>query len=92
MYSSLSLSLSFSLSVSAVSLCLSISLSPLFLFQVESGNGEISQKQANRVRNTLIELKEWIETLSERDTKNNQKLLRNIQVRKRESRDCRERW
>ncbi|XP_019849736.1 PREDICTED: inositol 1,4,5-trisphosphate receptor type 1-like isoform X1 [Amphimedon queenslandica] len=48
---------------------------------LQSGNGAaIPQKQASRVKQTIAELKDSILTLSDRDTKNNQKLLRNIQV------------
>jgi inositol 1,4,5-triphosphate receptor type 1 len=46
---------------------------------IHSGS-DIRGKQAIRIRDTLIELREWIVTDDERDTKNNQKLLRNLRV------------
>ena len=42
---------------------------------------ELSQRQAVRVRDTLKDLKKWLVTERDRDTKNNQKLLRNLRVR-----------
>ncbi|XP_019861438.1 PREDICTED: uncharacterized protein LOC100634093 isoform X2 [Amphimedon queenslandica] len=42
--------------------------------------GELKQKQAVRVRDTLRDLKKWLVADKERNTKNNQKLLRNLRV------------
>ena len=40
----------------------------------------LSQKQSIRVRDTLVELRRWLITDDERDSKNQQKLLRNLRV------------
>ena len=40
----------------------------------------VEQKHLGHVKNALAELGDWLVTDNDRETKNNQKLLRNLQV------------
>ena len=60
-------------------LVLSCSLMIINVFQCFEGT-EMKHKQGVRVRETLKDLKKWLVTDKDRDTKNNQKLLRNLRV------------
>ena len=52
----------------------------MYYVQIEKG-GVYQQKKLDRVKNALVELQSWLfVTDDERETKNRQKLLRNLRV------------
>ena len=52
----------------------------MYCVQIEEG-GVYQQKELDRVKNVLVELQSWLFVIDdERETKNRQKLLRNLRV------------